>query len=64
MNKFLLLTIFLFISKCSLNKVIQHHGTNNLEEKQAKLKNKKSNKNDIRKWIGPAAIKRKFKNEV
>tara|TARA_B100001093_G_C26715254_1_gene965347 strand:+ start:633 stop:1097 length:465 start_codon:yes stop_codon:yes gene_type:complete len=64
MNKFLLLTIFLLITNCSLNKVIQHHGTHNLEEKQAKLKINQSNKNDIIKLIGPAAIKSTFNNDV
>ena len=64
MKKFLLITIFLFISNCSLNKVIQHHGIHNLEEKQKKLKINKSNKNDIFRIIGPAAIKSTFDNDI
>ncbi len=64
MNKFLLLIIFLFISNCSLNKVIQHHGVHNLEEKQTKLKVNNTNKNDIIKIIGPPSTKSKFENEV
>ena len=44
--------------------MIQHHGTHNLEEKQAKLKINQSNKNDIIKLIGPAAIKSTFNNDV
>ena len=64
MNKILLLLFFFLISNCSLNKVIQHHGIHNLEEKQAKLKINQSNKNDIMKIIGPAAIKSTFDNDV
>ena len=64
MNKILLLVIFLFISNCSLNKVIQHHGVHNLEEKQAKLRINDTNKNDIIKIIGPPSTESKFENEV
>ena len=64
MNKILLLIIFLFISNCSLNKVIQHHGVHNLEEKQAKLRINDTNKNDIIKIIGPPSTESKFENEV
>ena len=59
-----MLIIFLLISNCSINKVIQHHGIHNLEEKQAKLKINQSNKNDIIKLIGPAAIKSTFDNDI
>ena len=56
--------IFLFISNCSLNKVVHHHGVHNLEKKQAKLKINQSNKNDIIKLIGPPSIKSSFDNDV
>ena len=64
MNKILLFLIFIFISNCSLNKVIQHHGVHNLEKKQAKLKINETNKNDIIKIIGPPSTKSKFENDV
>jgi outer membrane protein assembly factor BamE (lipoprotein component of BamABCDE complex) len=64
MNKFLLFILFIFISNCSLNKVIQHHGVHNLEKKQEKLKINKTNKNDIIMIIGPPSTKSKFDNEV
>ncbi len=54
----------LFITNCSLNKAIQHHGVHNLEKKQEKLKINKSNKNDILKIIGPPSTKSTFGNEV
>ena len=56
--------LFIFISNCSLNKVIQHHGVHNLEKKQEKLKINKTNKNDIIMIIGPPSTKSKFDNEV
>ena len=64
MNKFLLLIIFIFISNCSLNKVVQHHGVHNLEKKQEKLKINQTNKNDIMMIIGPPSTKSTFENEV
>ena len=65
MKKVLLfIFIIVFISNCSLNKVIQHHGVHNLENKQAKLKINESNKNDIKMIIGPPSTKSKFDNEV
>ena len=65
MKKVLLfIFIIVFTSNCSLNKVIQHHGVHNLENKQAKLKINESNKNDIKMIIGPPSTKSKFDNEV
>ena len=63
MKKILLLSI-IFLSSCSLNKVILHHGVNNLEQKQQKLKLEYSNKNDIIKLIGPPSTQSVFDNEV
>jgi outer membrane protein assembly factor BamE (lipoprotein component of BamABCDE complex) len=63
MKKILLLSI-IFLSSCSLNKVILHHGVNNLEQKQQKLKIEYSNKNDIIKLIGPPSTQSVFDNEV
>ena len=59
-----LLIIFIFITSCSLNKVIKKHGVRNLEEKQAKLIIEKTNKNDIHKILGPPSTKSTFDNDV
>ena len=63
MKKILILTLF-FLASCSLNKVVQHHGVHNLENKQAKLKINSTNKNDIIKFIGPPSTKSTFDNDV
>ena len=63
MKKILILTLF-FSASCSLNKVVQHHGVHNLENKQAKLKINSTNKNDIIKLIGPPSTKSTFDNDV
>ena len=64
MNKIYLIIIFLFISNCTFNKAIKHHGVNLLEKKQEKLFVKKSNKNDIVKLLGPASTKSSFDNDI
>ncbi len=64
MNKIYFIIIFLFISNCSFNKAIKHHGVNLLEKKQEKLLVKKSNKNDIVKLLGPASTKSTFDNDI
>ena len=64
MKKIIFLSIVLFLSNCTLNKVVQHHGVHNLEKKQLKLKVNSSNKNDITKIIGPPSTKSSFDNDV
>ena len=64
MKKILFLSIVLFLSNCTLNKVVQHHGVHNLEKKQLKLRVNNSNKNDIIKIIGPPSTKSSFENDV
>ena len=64
MNKIYFIIIFLFISNCSFNKAIIHHGVNLLEKKQEKLFIKKSNINDVVKILGPALTKSTFDNDV
>ncbi len=63
MEKILILTLLL-LSSCSLNKVVQHHGVHNLENKQTKIKINFTNKNDIIELIGPPSTKSKFDNDV
>ena len=64
MKKLYFIIIFLFISNCSFNKAIKHHGVNLLEKKQEKLFIKKSNRNDIIKLLGPALAKSTFDNDI
>ena len=64
MNKIYLIIIFLFISNCTFNKAIKHHGVNLLEKKQETLLLKRSNKNDIIKILGPPSTKSTFENDV
>ena len=64
MNKYFILLFLFYLSACSLNKVVQHHGVHNLEKKQTKLKVNYTNKNDIIKIIGPPSTKSSFDNDV
>ena len=64
MNKIYFIIIFLFISNCSFNKAITHHGVNLLEKKQEKLFLKTTNRNDIIKILGPPSTKSTFDNDV
>ena len=59
-----LLIIFLFITNCSLNKVVKKHGIRNLEIKQEKLNINQSNINDITKLLGPPSTKSNFDNDI
>jgi len=63
-NYFNLIVIFLFISNCTLNKVIKHHGVHFLEKKNKKLIIGKTNKNDIIKLLGPPSTKGAFDEEM
>ena len=62
--KKLLILILLFLSSCTLNKVVHHHGVHNLEIKQAKLKVNFTNKNEIIDLIGPPSTKSSFDNDL
>jgi len=61
---FYLIVILLFISNCTLNKVIKHHGVHFLEKKNNKLIIGKTNKNDIIKLLGPPSTKGAFNEEM
>ena len=62
--KIFIIFLTLFLTACSLNKVVHHHGVHNLEKKQTKLKVNYTNKNDIIKVIGPPSTKSTFDNDV
>ena len=61
---FNLIVLFLFISSCTLNKVIKHHGVHFLEKKSEKLVIGKTNKNDIYELLGPPSTKGSFDEEL
>jgi outer membrane protein assembly factor BamE (lipoprotein component of BamABCDE complex) len=63
MKKTLIIAL-IFLTNCSLNKVVQHHGVHNLEKKQTKLKINYTNKNDIVQLIGPPSTKSTFNNDI
>ena len=63
-NYFYLIVIFLFISNCTLNKVIKHHGVHKKEKKNEKLIIGKTNKNDIIELLGPPSTKGAFNQEL
>ena len=54
----------MFISNCTLNKVVKHHGVNFLDKKQEKLIPLKTNKNDIISILGPPSTKSTFDNDL
>ena len=64
MNKIVIITIFLLITNCTLNKVVKHHGVHYLDKKQEKLILSNTNKNDIIKILGPPSTKSTFDNDV
>ena len=55
-----LVLLFLFTLNCSINKVSNTHGFRFLESKFEKVIINKSNKNDVRKIIGPPSSKSDF----
>jgi len=63
-NIILLLSIFLTIANCSLQKPIKHHGVHKLELKEKKLVLNVTNKNDIIKILGPPSVESKFDTEI
>ncbi len=64
MNKKILIILLIFISNCSINKVVNHHGVHFLEKKQEKLVLKSTNKNDIFLQLGPPSTESTFDNDV
>ena len=65
MKKFYIIILsLLFISNCSLNKVIKHHGVNYLDIKEKKLIINQTNKNDILKILGPPSTKGIFDTNI
>ena len=61
---YIIILSLLFISNCSLNKVIKHHGVHYLDIKEKQLVINQTNKNDIFKILGPPSTKGMFDNNV
>ena len=59
-----ILILSTYLAGCKLNKIVNHHGVHNLEQKQTELKINYSNKNDIIRLIGPPSTKSTFDNDV
>ena len=64
MKKIYFIILIFFLSNCSFNEIVQHHGVHNLEKKQTKLKVNFSNKNDVINLIGPPSTKSSFDNDI
>ena len=62
MKFIILILLFLFTLNCSLNKVSNSHGSRFVNTKYDKIILNKSNKNDVRKIMGPPSSVSKFKD--
>ena len=60
MKYIFLIPFFLLIINCSVNKVSNSHGTRFVDAKYNKIMINKTNKNDVRKLIGPPSSISKF----
>ena len=60
MKYILYLSLFLFTLNCSINKVSNIHGFRLLDTKSEKILISKTNKNDVRKILGPPSSISKF----
>jgi len=64
MNKLFIILLFIFISNCTLNKVIKHHGVHFLDKKQKNLELNTTNKNDILQILGPPSTQSTFDTDI
>ena len=65
MKKIILYSIILlFITNCTLNKVIKHQGVYHLENKYKKLTINKTNSHDIQNLLGPPSTKSGFDTDL
>tara|TARA_Y100000591_G_scaffold119565_1_gene102168 strand:+ start:1280 stop:1747 length:468 start_codon:yes stop_codon:yes gene_type:complete len=62
--KILLIILTIFITSCKLNKIVNHHGVHDLENKSQKLSINETNINEIRKLLGPPSTTSYFDNDV
>ena len=62
MKKLSFIILFLFTLNCSINKVSNVHGIRSIDTKYEKIKLNITNKNDLRKIIGPPSSISKFED--
>ena len=62
MKYIFLLLLFLFTLNCSINKVSNTHGIRFTEKKYDEIVINNTNKNDVRRIVGPPSSKSKFNN--
>tara|TARA_B100001559_G_C16077813_1_gene428898 strand:- start:40 stop:504 length:465 start_codon:yes stop_codon:yes gene_type:complete len=62
--KLIIIIIILFLSSCSLNKVVKHHGVHFLEKKQKNIEVFSNNLNDVRSLLGPPSTKNSFDTDI
>jgi len=61
---YFILIFSLLISNCSFEKVLKHHGINQLEKKQLNLVINNSNTNDVLNLLGPPSTQNIFDNLI
>ena len=61
---FYIIFLILVATSCTIKPVDNFHGVTYLEKKQKKLIINKSNKNDIKKTLGPPSTTSKFENDI
>ena len=64
MHKIIIILIFLLLSNCQRNPVINTHGVPFLDIKQKNLIIKKTNKNDVKKFLGHPSTVGVFDNSI
>tara|TARA_B100000989_G_scaffold201529_1_gene152466 strand:+ start:1371 stop:1835 length:465 start_codon:yes stop_codon:yes gene_type:complete len=62
--KIFIIIIILFLSSCSFNQVVKHHGIHFLEKKQKKIEVFSNNLNDVRSLLGPPSTKNSFDTDI
>ena len=60
----IVIILTIFITSCKLNKIVNHHGVHDLENKSQKLSINETNINEIRKLLGPPSTTSYFDNDV
>jgi len=62
--KIILIILAIFLTSCKLNKIVNHHGTHNLETKSKELFINKTNVNQIRNLLGPPSTTSYFDGNI
>ena len=62
--KILLIILTIFVTSCKLNKIVNHHGVHDLENKSQILLINETNINEIRELLGPPSTTSFFDNDV